>query len=169
MSTQVIRFCWMRETTPGHLEHDGGVRIAKCDLLLALLGLHPAQQRTTAEPCVSVEEGISGLSGSTTYEDLPHWARRRLAIILGPLATPEMRSLAAPNLPVLERLVGRILAVLPPDTELEVHLPYIDRRDWSNRSQILDSTNFVLDEGRIVPAALRTGERKDAYNAQLVA
>jgi hypothetical protein len=65
--------------------------------------------------------------------------------------------------------VGRILAVLPPDTELEVHLPYIDRRDWSNRSQILDNTNFVLDEGRIVPAALLTREPMDIYNTQLLA
>jgi hypothetical protein len=170
-SSQFLRFCWMRETTPGHLEHDGGVRIATCDLLLALLGLHPAQQRATAEPPVSLHEILAGLSGATTYEDLPQWARRRLAIILGPLATPEMRTLAAANLSVLERLAARILAALPParENEVEVHLPYIDRRDWSNRFKILDATNFVIDQRRIVPEALLDPERMAAYNTQLLA
>lgn len=167
----IARFCWLRETGPGQIDADGGVRIAVGDLLPALLGLHRAQRPGSAEPGVSVEQALAGMRGATKYEDIPQWARRRLAGILGPLQTPAMRAAAGPGLATLERLARRIAAVIPSSApgEIEIHLPYIDRRAWSNRFELLDSTNFVLNDGRIIPDSLLDQEKWDVYNAQLVA
>ena len=165
----VLRFCWLRETAPGHLEHDGDIRIAKCDLLLALFGMHPAQKRTTAEPAVTLEEVLAILSAGAPFDNFPVWARRRLANILGPLASEKQRRTAARNAGVLMDVANRILAVVPADDEVEVHLPYIDRRDWPTRFEILESTEFVLCEGRVIPTTLLSSSRLDEYNAQLLA
>jgi hypothetical protein len=166
---QFLRFCWLRETAPGHLEHDGGIRIAKCDLLEALFGIHPAQKRTPAEPPVSVDEILATLSVAGPFDSFPQWARRRLANILGPLASEGQRREAARNAAVLMDVANRILAVAPHDVEAEVHLPYISRRHWVSRFDVLANTEFVFREGRVVPKALLSPEHRDEYNAQLIA
>ena len=117
---------------------------------------------------MSLDQVRSGLSGATTYEDLPQWARRRLAIILGPLLTPEMRTLAAPDLPVLERVANRILAALPPGANSSTPTLYRPPR-MVEPLRYSRPNNFVLHEGRIVPEALLIGERLDVYDVQLVA
>ena len=164
-----FRFCWLRETTPGHLEHDGGIRIARCDLLLALFGLHPAQQRTTAQPPVSLDRTLAYLSGDIPFEDFPMWARRRLVIMLGPMATEDMRRVARHNAAILMDVAQRIVAAVPAGAECEVHLPYIDRRAWNQRFATLEKTAFTFHQGRVIPTALMQATRLQEYDAQLLA
>ena len=169
LSDSCLRFCWLRETAPGHLEHDGGLRIAKADLLAALLGLHPAQQRTTADPSVSPETALAAVSGAADIASLPTWARRRLAALLGPLAAPEQRAAAAQNAAVLLDVAARIAEAVGSSNDIEVHLPYLDRRNWASRFETLARTRFVRWQGRIIPEALLAGGRMDEYNAQWLA
>jgi hypothetical protein len=164
-----LRFCWLRETTPGHLEHDAGVRIAQCDLLLALFGLHRAQQRTTAEPPVSLGQTLAYLAGEIPFEAFPVWARRRLVIMVGPMATEEMRIVARCHGAVLMDVARRILAAIPAGRQCEVHLPYIDRRAWPRRFEILQNCDFVFYQGRTIPATLLQPGRMAEYDAQLLA
>jgi hypothetical protein len=163
-----IRFCWFRESSPGHIERDDSLAVAKSDLLLALLGLHPAQQRTTAEPSVALDAVLAALSAATPLDTLPLWSRKRLTIMLGPLATDENRSLAGDRLQILARVAARALDALPPRVGVELHLPYIDRRSWAERFTILDKTSFVDIAGRVVPASLLAPSHMDEYNAQLL-
>jgi hypothetical protein len=165
---QFLRFCWLRETAPGHLEIDGGIRIAQCDLLQALFGIHPAQKRTPSEPPVSVDEVLATLSNAASFDGFPQWARKRLANLLGPLASVEQRLEAAQNAAVLMDVAQRILAATPQGVEVEVHLPYISRRFWANRFEILANAEFVFSQGRVVPATLLGSDPRDQYNAQLL-
>ncbi len=165
---QSLRFCWLRETAPGHLEYDGGIRIAKCDLLDALFGMHAAQKRTPAEPSVSVQDILATLSTAASFDSYPQWARRRLSNILGPLASVEQRREAARNAAVLMDVAERILSATPTDVDVEVHLPYISRRLWANRFEVLANTEFAFINGRVVPEALLAAEHRDEYNAQLL-
>src|SRR6476661_824744 len=166
--SEQIRFCWFRESSPGHIERDDSLAVAKSDLLLALLGLHPAQQRTTAEPSVTLHGVMSALSPAAPLDTLPLWSRKRLTIMLGPLATDESRTLASDRFQILARVAARALDALPPRAEVELHLPYIDRRSWAERYTILDKTTFVEIGGRVVPASLLAPGHMDEYNAQLL-
>lgn len=165
----LVRFCWLRETTPGHLEHDGGIPIAQSDLLLALFGLHASQQRTTALPPVTLEQTLAYISGQVPFEEFPVWARRRLVLILGPMATGEMRDTARGNARILESVARKILAAVPSVSGCEVHLPYIDRRAWRQRFEILDHLEFVFHNGRVIPNDLLDRARFAEYQAQLLA
>ena len=169
LSDACVRFCWLRETTPGHLEHDGGLRIAKSDILAALLGIHPAQQRTSAGPAVSTETALAAISGAIDMRALPTWARRRLSAILGPLAHPEQRAAAAKNVAVMMDLAARISEAVGSSTDIEVHLPYIDRRNYGGRFETLAGVRFVRWQGRIIPDSLLAPGALDQYNAQWLA
>ena len=169
LSDACIRFCWLRETTPGHLEHDGGLRIAKSDILAALLGIHPAQQRTTAGPAVSTETALAAISGAIDMRTVPTWARRRLSAILGPLAHPEQRAAAARNLAIMMDLAARISEAVGSSNDIEVHLPYLDRRTYASRFEKLAQVRFVRWQGRIIPASLMAPGALDQYNAQWLA
>lgn len=164
-----IRLCWLRESAPGHLEYDGGIPVAKSDLFLAVLGVHPAQPRTTADPSVTLDLILGVLAGQISVDELPQWARRRLAISIGPLATEEHRQAASKNAAVLARMADRILEIAGDASGLEAHLPYIDRRSWSNRFEIFDNTAFVLSGNRIISSGLLTLAERELYNGRLLA
>lgn len=170
-ATSYIRFCWLRESMPGHLERDGGLLIDQDDLLLAMLGLLPSQQRAPFAGClVSLDAVLAALSGETQIELLPAWVRKRLTIILGPLATLAQRHEAARHAGVLVDLANRIRAAIPAGAGVEVHLPYLDRRAWPLRFQTLDNTEFVYHYGRVLPADVAASpEHLAEYTAQWLA
>ncbi len=169
LSDACIRFCWLRETAPGHLEHDGGLRIAKSDILAALLGIHPAQRRTSTGPDVSTETALAAISGAVDMRTVPTWARRRLSAILGPLAHPEQRAVAVKNVAVMMDLAARIAEAVGSSNDIEVHLPYIDRRNYASRFETLAGVRFVRWQGRIIPASLLAPGALHQYNAQWLA
>lgn len=163
-----LRFCWLRESAPGHLEADAGIPLAPSDLLLALLGLHPAQQRTTALPAVSLDAVLAALSGTVPLDTLPPWARKRVAIILGPLTSEDHRRAACQNAAILIDVAQRISELTPAGVEVEVHLPYIDRRNWAGRFAILQQAGFLYRDGRILPSELLETNALVKYQTQLL-
>jgi hypothetical protein len=170
-SDQTVRFCWLRESQPSSLEYDLGVRIAKSDLLLALLGLHQKQQHLTpAQSPVNTDQVGAVLSGAARLASLPDWARRRLTVLFGPLAAEEYRTAALENWEVLTRVASRVAEAAGDHPDLEVHLPLIERRDWPSRFEILDAARFVIDSGRLMPENLASSEERLAdYNVRLLA
>ncbi len=170
-ATSYIRFCWLRESMPGHLERDGGIVIDQDDLLLALLSLLPSQQRTeTTQRLVSQDAVLAALSGEKPIESLPAWVRKGLTVILGPLTTLAQRHAAARHAGVLVDLAARIRAAVPAGAEVEVHLPYLDRRAWPLRFETLDNTEFVYHHGRVLPAEVAgCPEQLAEYTAQWLA
>jgi hypothetical protein len=67
-------------------------------------------------------------------------------------------------------LAERVLKSAEGGTEVEVHLPYIDRRDWKRRSVVLASTTFRKHAGRLLPAAYVVNQKEfNHYIARLVA
>ncbi|MBS1875434.1 MAG: hypothetical protein JSU00_19635 [Acidobacteria bacterium] len=169
LSGDCIRFCWLRETAPGHLEHDGAVRIAKKDLLAALLGIHPVQQRTSPGPSVTPEAALDAISGVTDIDEIPTWARRRLAAILGPLHSAEQRAEAAANVSILMDIAARLTDAIGAANDIEVHLPYVDRRRWADRMEILSGARFVHYQGRIIPHYLLEPGAMAEYYARWIA
>ena len=97
---------------------------------------------------------MNALSGSAPFETLPVWSLKRLTIILGQLQTDGQPGFPKDRVQVLVNLADRAFAALPGDVETELHLPYIDRRNWAERFDILDQTTFVEYAGRVVPASL---------------
>ncbi len=169
-SDATVRFCWLRESLPGHLEYDAGLRIARSELLSAILGLHPKQQRTSASTPVSLTQVVNCLTGSAPLAGLPDWSRRRLAITFGPLTTEDQRSAAARNLSVLTELAGTLEQMCAGMNDPEVHLPFVDRRHWTNRFDVLATTRFVIHDGRIMPEPVATSTDELAvYQARLLA
>jgi hypothetical protein len=168
-SDSAVRFYWLRESLPNQVEYDCGIRVAESDMLLALLGLHPGQRNVCA-PSVKLDEVLAALSGTEPFESLPCWAQKRLAVTFGPLGNAEQRRLAARHAGVLLDVAGRILTCAPNGAEVEVHLPFLDRRDWSDRFEILNGAQFILTNGRVLPADLANSmAQMNDYNARWLA
>jgi len=137
---------------------------------LALVGLHPGQQRTTAQPPVSVQQARSAFESESHFLALPEWARKRLAALFGPLSTATHIRAARENCRILFDAGARALAEAPGESGIELHLPYLDRRQWPARFEILTKTAFRLVHGRVVPTAIaRSADEANHYNTRLVA
>jgi hypothetical protein len=131
-----FRFCWLRESMPSHVDHDSGFLVARRDLLVALLGLHPAQHRSGPRSApVTIDDLEAGR--------LPDWAVRKLGAMIGPCRSglAEWNAVAA--------RVRETAACIPGVAEL--HLPHIDRRRWPRRLHVLESTEFAARGASVMP------------------
>lgn len=165
-----LRFCWLRESAPGHLECDLGISVERSNLPLALVGLHPGQQRTTAQPPVSLQQVKSAFQSESQFLALPEWARKRLAALFGPLSTAAHLRTARENCRILFDAGARALAEAPDESGIELHLPYLDRRQWPARFDILTRSAFRFVSGRVVPSGVAaSADESNHYNTRLVA
>jgi hypothetical protein len=165
-----VRFCWLRESAPGHLECDLGLSVERSSLGIALVGLHPDQQRTSAQPPVSPEQARSAFESEARFLELPQWARKRLAALFGPLSSASDLRAARENHAILCQAAQRALAAAPRGGELELHLPYLDRRHWPARFEVLAKTAFRFANGRVVPAGVAlSADESNLYETRLMA
>jgi hypothetical protein len=165
-----LRFCWLRESAPGHLECDLGLLVERSNLPLALVGLHPGQQRTTAQPPVSLQQAKNAFESESQFLALPEWARKRLAARFGPLSNASQIRVARENCRILFDAGARALVEAPNDCGVELHLPYLDRRQWPARFDILAKSAFRFVNGRVVPSGIAVSpEESNHYSARLVA
>jgi hypothetical protein len=165
-----VRFCWLRESAPGHLECDLGLSVERSNLGLALVGLHPDQQRTTAHPPVSPEQARTAFESEARFLELPQWARKRLAALFGPLSSASDLRAARENCAILFEAAGRALAEAPREGGVELHLPYLDRRHWPLRFDILAKTAFRFASGRVVPSGVAlSADESNLYDTRLMA
>ncbi len=165
-----VRLCWLRESAPGHLECDLGLPIERSDLELALVGLHPDQQRTTAHPPVSTEQARTAFESEAGFLALPQWARKRLSALFGPLSSASDLRAARENCAILFEAAGRALAEAPRESGVELHLPYLDRRHWPVRFEVLAKTAFRFANGRVVPSAIAlSADESNLYDTRIMA
>ena len=169
-NTAQLLFCWIRETAPGHLECDLGTPIERAELPLAILGLHPRQQRCSTGPAVTLESVSRAFSSKQAFDQLPDWARKRLRILFGSLSSDEQAAAANQQLEVVLAAASRALASAPVNAKVEIHLPYISRRGWPNRFDILEAAMFQLCDGRVLPSTVTASVVElNSYNARLLA
>ena len=148
-----FRFCWLRENMPSHVDFDTGFLVARPDLLLAILGLHPGQQRLGRRVYITMRDVESG--------NLPEWAVRRMAAMIGPFRSNLV------DWQAVARRIGEAAAPVPGIVEL--HLPYVDRRRWPHRIEVLERTEFALRGSLVAPAEMiDKAPRWNEYVARLI-
>lgn len=165
-----VRLCWLRESAPGHLECDLGLSVEPSNLGMALVGLHPDQQRTTAYPPVSPEQARTAFESEERFLELPQWARKRLAALFGPLSSASDLRAARENCAILFEAARRALAEAPRESGVELHLPYLDRRHWPVRFDVLAKTAFRFANERVVPSGVALlADESNLYDTRLIA
>jgi hypothetical protein len=157
--TPGLSFCWVRETAAGRLDADIGVTTTRDGLLRIIAGLDPDEA-----------EAIDALAVGDEIAALPETARRKLAAALGPLSSADHVADVRQKLAILSALAGRALAEAAASKAAEVHLPYLSRRDWTDRFEILANTTFRCWNGRVLPRpACESPDARDAHFLKLFA
>lgn len=160
-----FRFFWIRENAPGRLEYDSGLPIGRSDLILAMLGVHPGQQRRPEHGAPTREQVISVLTGEARPDCLPAWAAKQIALFDG-AADREPAAVLRGLLDAATR-IEQCAAHVP--GEVEVHLPYVVRKDWASCPAILQSCDFTLAAGGVFPrSVVETAAAHTAYMARLL-
>jgi hypothetical protein len=169
-NTAQLLFCWLRETAPGHLECDLGLPLERADLPLAMLGLHPSQQRAATTDALTLDQVARALSSKACFRALPEWARKRLSVMFGPVSSDEQAPAVQRHLEHVVAAAEHALAVAPLNARVEVHMPYFSRRAWPDRFDILQRESFSLRDGRVLPSSTTDNSAElNSYNARLLA
>lgn len=148
---QTVRFCWLREDAPGHLESDLGLPAAAADLPLAVLRLHPSQNGAGEAPAAVRAQLNDGLSSMVQFQSLPAGMRSALKTFFGPLCGEADLEEARAHLRMLDHVAARVADLAAGCGDVEVHLPYFDRKDWKDRFERLAALDLrVSDEGRLI-------------------
>jgi hypothetical protein len=155
-----FRLFWVRENAPGHLEFDSGIHVEREDLILAIVGVHPLQHPGCADSAVRGDRVTAVLSGAAPLGSLPAWMAERVWSFLN--GSP---ALAQGALAMASRIRSCAEAA---GGEVELHLPPMNRREWTRRQRIMAGTEFILERGAIVPR-FRSSPARSVYSAQLVA
>lgn len=159
-SNRNVNLWWVRESAPDRLDADFGTEIERDRLFAAILGLN--QEDPVPD--------LADLSQPLPETPLPDDLRRKLAALLGPLSSATDRATAAGNLQILSSLTERALDAASDSSATEIHLPYLNRRDWNDRFNILADTEFRTVGAAVVPAPLAgSAESFGLYTASLVA
>jgi hypothetical protein len=167
-NSEQVLFCWLRESAPGRLECDLGLPVERSDVALAALGLHPLQHPPAVAP-VKLSQVIAALSSEDAFRALPEWARKSLSALLGPVHSDEQAAAAKAHCDIVLAAADRALSTAPASSCCELHLPYIARRGWPSRFEILDRASFRFAQGRVAPSSLAAPPDAHAYNAVLLA
>jgi hypothetical protein len=164
------RICWIRESTASAAEVDLGLEISASELVPVLAGLRPADGPALG-PSLLTEEGLADIFGSRARAGLlPVAAERRLMPMFGRLTDAEQFEQARAGFRVLAELAARIRSAGPVSGNIEVHLPFMDRRAWTRRFEHLGKLDFVPYSGRLMPRALvEQPQRMTEHNAMLAA
>lgn len=70
---------------------------------------------------------------------------------------------------VVNGLTSRIFAITRPGQEIALHLPYIDRHNWSRRADVFARTTFRLHGGSLLPSNLAEPANLNRYYARILA
>lgn len=147
-----IHLNWLRETAPGHLEADLGLRVSGDSLPLALMSLHPAQQRQERDENRIYAQLDEGLRSLDSLARLPEWQGTRMKNFFGPITSQAELQTARQNLGVTRRVCESInRTARQAGGDAEVHLPYFGRKAWLRRFELLNELAFdIAADGRMV-------------------
>ena len=170
---------WLRETAPAEFRRHFGVPVEVCttEVTLELTGEGPFRRTSvTAQVCPSAEEACRRLAGALLGL-VPPDEHEHARAVLGELAARIIRQTPA----ALEKKYSAELSchsenaaraeTIGREVRLELHLPFLDRKQWLRRWEALARVAVeATEDGRLLVSSVETKdhlEKKYAYPSEL--